>query len=87
MIDNVQERRFEQEENGLKVWAEYRIREGKYLIPHVEADPALRGLGAASRLMEAIVEHGRAHRLFIVPRCSYALAWFGRHPEARDVLG
>jgi uncharacterized protein len=86
MIDNFQERRFEQEENGLKVWAEYRIREGKYLIPHVEADPALRGAGAASRLMQAVVEHARAHRLVIVPRCSYAQDWFGRHPEARDVL-
>jgi predicted GNAT family acetyltransferase len=22
----------------------------------------------------------------IVPRCSYARAWFKRHPEAQDVL-
>jgi uncharacterized protein len=87
MIDNAQERRFELEENGLKVWAEYRIREGKYLISHVEADPGLRGAGAASRLMLAVVEHARAQRLVIVPRCSYAQYWFGRHPEAQDVLG
>jgi predicted GNAT family acetyltransferase len=24
--------------------------------------------------------------LVIVPRCSYARAWFARHPEAGDVL-
>ena len=86
MIDNSAQSRFEREENGLLAWAEYRIRDGKYLIPHVEAEPALRGTGAAGRLMQDIVELARARQLVIVPRCSYARAWFARHPEAGDVL-
>jgi predicted GNAT family acetyltransferase len=86
MIDNKDASRFELEENGLMAWAEYRIRDGKYVIPHVEADPPLRGTGAASRLMQQIVDHARADQLAIVPRCSYARAWFARHPEAEDVL-
>jgi predicted GNAT family acetyltransferase len=87
MIDNREESRFELEENGLLVWAEYRIRDGKYLIPHVEAELPLRGTGAAGRLMQQIVDHARAQKLVLVPRCSYAQAWFERHPEADDVLG
>ncbi len=86
MIDNKDASRFELEENGLMAWAEYRIRDGKYVIPHVEADPPLRGTGAASRLMQQIVDHARADQLAIVPRCSYARVWFARHPEAEDVL-
>jgi uncharacterized protein len=86
MEDNKQLHRFELTENGLVVFAEYRIRDGKYLLPHVEADPALRGTGAAGRLMAAIVDHARAQKLTLVPRCSYALAWFKRHPDAADVL-
>ena len=86
MIDNKDAERFELSENGLMVWAIYRIREGKYQIPHVEADPPLRGTGAAGRLMEQIVAHARDNQLVIVPRCSYARAWFQRHPEAQDVL-
>jgi predicted GNAT family acetyltransferase len=86
MIDNKDQSRFELEENGLLVFAEYRIRDGQYVIPHVEADPALRGTGAAGRLMQQIVEHARANQLVIVPRCSYARAWFQRHPDAADVL-
>ena len=86
MIDNAAESRFEREENGLLAWAEYRIRDGQYLLPHVEAEPPLRGTGAAGRLMADIVEHARAQKLVIVPRCPYARAWFGRHPEAQDVL-
>jgi predicted GNAT family acetyltransferase len=86
MIDNKEESRFEREENGLLAWANYRIRDGQYQIPHVEADPPLRGTGAAGRLMQEIVEHARVQQLVIVPRCSYARAWFARHPEAQDVL-
>ena len=86
MIDNREESRFEREENGLLAWAEYRIRDGQYLLPHVEAEPPLRGTGAAGRLMADIVEHARAQKLVIVPRCPYARAWFARNPEAQDVL-
>jgi len=86
VIDNTQASRFEREENGLLAWANYRIQDGKHLIPHVEAEPPLRGTGAAGRLMQDIVEHARANQLVIVPRYSYARAWFTRHPEAQDVL-
>ena len=86
MIDNKDESRFELEENGLLAWADYRIRDGKYLLPHVEAEPPLRGTGAAGRLMQQIVDHARAHQLVLVPRCHYARLWFERHLEASDVL-
>lgn len=86
MTDNKELQRFELVENGLTVFADYRLRDGKYLLRHVEADPALRGTGAAARLMAAIVEHARAQKLTLVPRCSYAVAWFKRHPDAADVL-
>lgn len=86
MIDNKAASRFEREEDGLLAWATYRIQDGKHLIPHVEAELPLRGTGAAGRLMQEIVEHARDHQLVIVPRCSYARAWFARHPEAQDVL-
>ena len=86
MIDNKEASRFEREENGLLAWANYHIRDGQYQLPHVEADPPLHGTGAAGRLMQEIVDHARAQQLVIVPRCSYARAWFARHPEAQDVL-
>jgi predicted GNAT family acetyltransferase len=85
--DNTAQSRFELEENGLLAWANYRLRDGVYVLPHVEADPPLRGTGAAGRLMQQIVEHARAHQLVLEPRCSYARAWFQRHPDAEDVLG
>ena len=87
MIDNKEMQRFEAEENGKLVFADYRIRDGRYALVHVEADPQLRGTGAAPRLMEAIAAHARANALKLQPRCSYAVTWFRRHPEAKDLLG
>ena len=45
-----------------------------------------RGAGAAGRFMQALVDHARAERLKLVPRCSYAVAWLKRHREYEDVL-
>lgn len=87
MIDNVEQHRFEATEKNMLVFADYRIRDGVYALVHVEAEPDLRGTGAAPRLMEAIIAHARAHQLKLRPRCSYAVAWFRRHPEAADLIG
>lgn len=86
MIDNAAEHRFELTEGPYMAWADYRVQGGRYVLPHVEAEPPLRGTGAAGRLMEQIVAHARAHRLVLDPRCSYARIWFQRHPDAQDVL-
>jgi uncharacterized protein len=87
VIDNQELHRFELEENGHLVFASYRIHDTRYVITHVEADPELRGTGAASRLMEAIVARARANNFKLVPRCSYAVTWFARHPAMSDLIG
>jgi predicted GNAT family acetyltransferase len=86
MIDNAEKQRFELSENGHLVFADYRIRDGRHALTHIEADPALRGTGAAARLMEAIIAHARAGGLKLQARCPYAVAWFKRHPEAGDLI-
>ena len=85
--DNPQESRFEWEEAGEVAFADYYTRGETRVIPHVEAPMALRGTGAAGRLMQAVADHARAERIKLVPTCSYAVAWFRRHRDAGDVLG
>jgi predicted GNAT family acetyltransferase len=87
MIDNEQLHRFELEENGHLVFANYRTHDNRCVITHVEADPELRGTGAASRLMEAIVARAKENNFKLVPRCWYAVVWFARHPEMSDMIG
>ena len=86
IFDNIERQRFEMEEDGKLIFASYRLRDGAYALVHVEADLALRGTGAASRFMTALIAHAREHGLKLAPYCSYARAWFQRHPETRDLL-
>lgn len=69
-----------------RVWADYATQGAVRTLLHVEAEPALRGTGAAGRFMQALADHARAEGLKLAPRCSYAVVWFKRHPDAADVL-
>ena len=71
--------RYELEEEGKLAFADVQRQGDRLIIPHVEADPALRGKGTAGRLMEGIVAHARQEGLTLVPLCSYARAWLQRN--------
>lgn len=84
--DNPDAQRFEWSEDGQIVYADYRGGPERLAITHVEAPVALRGSGAAGRLMEAMTEHSRRKGLKLVPVCGYAVVWYRRHRAAADVL-
>jgi len=71
--------RYELEVDGLLAVADYQRSGHRLVIPHVEADPALRGQGAAGRLMEKVAQTARAEGMRITPLCSYAAAWLQRN--------
>lgn len=68
------------------VHANYAFQGDARVILHVEADPALRGTGAAGTFMQSLAEHARAEGLKLAPRCSYAVAWLKRHSQYDDVV-
>jgi predicted GNAT family acetyltransferase len=84
--DNSGESRFELVEEGLTAFADYYRRGEALVIPHVESPIPLRGKGTAARLMLGVAQIARQERLKLIPTCSYAVAWFRRHPEWNDVL-
>jgi len=86
IADNSERHRFEQEEDGKLVFASYRMQGATYALVHVEADPQLRGTGAAGRFMTALMDYARGRGLKLQPFCSYARAWFQRHPDDADLL-
>jgi predicted GNAT family acetyltransferase len=85
--DNALAHRFELDEAGETAFANYRRAQGRLIVDHVEAPEALRGSGAAGRLMEGVVAEARREGLRITPLCGYAAAWLKRHPEHGDLLG
>ncbi len=86
VVDNKTRQRFELEEHGLIAFADYRLSGTRLSIPHVEAPPALRGTGAAGRLMDGLLGIARRDGLKVVPICPYALAYIRRHKEHHDLM-
>ena len=86
VIDNTEESRFELVENGLTTYADYRRHGDRLIIPYVYAPPALRGGGAAGRLMEGVLAIARRDGLKVTPLCGYAAAYIRRHRQHHDLV-
>lgn len=86
IIDHAARSRFEMVEDGKLAFADYALRDGVLLLPHVEVDPELRGRGAAARLMEGILQLAHERGWKVTPICSYAVAYIHRHPEHQTLL-
>jgi predicted GNAT family acetyltransferase len=80
-------RRYEMDEQGQTSWADYEVRDGRLFVMHVESPPALRGTGAAGRLMAAMSADIRRRDFKVTPICGYAAAWLRRSHEFRDLVG
>jgi len=77
--------RYELDEDNLTSWADYRLSGDRIFIDHVESPVALRGTGAAGRLMAAMSADIRAKGLKVTPICGYAAAWLRRSKEFGDL--
>ena len=87
VTDNKAASRYERVVNGQTVFADYRREGATLFIAHVEAPPALRGTGAASAFMQALMETLRAEGVTkVVPLCGYAAAWLTKHKDYADLL-
>lgn len=84
--NNAEAARYELDEQGQTSWADYRLKGERLYIDHVESPPALRGTGAAGRLMKALAQDARNRGLKITPICGYAAAWLRRSPEFKDLV-
>ena len=79
VIDNTGASRFELDIDGQVAHADYRVEGDTLYIDYVEAPPALRGTGAAGRLMEGVMTAAAEKGYAVVPVCGYAAAWMRRH--------
>jgi uncharacterized protein len=86
LVDNPDHSRFELDVDGQTVFASYRRSEGVLTILWVEAPPALRGTGAAGKLMTLVAERARSEGVRIVPVCGYAAGWLRASKTYRDLV-
>ncbi len=55
-------------------------------INHTFTHQSRRGEGLAKKLMDALYDHLKQNNLKALPTCSYAVVYFERYPEKRDIL-
>lgn len=84
--DNAAAHRYEMDAPEGMSFADYRDIAGVRVILHVETPAEAQGRGYAQKLMDAVVEEARTNKRAIRASCSYAVAYFRRHPAAADVL-
>jgi predicted GNAT family acetyltransferase len=79
---------FKQDESG-KILAEILFPDegpGTAAITRTFVDGSLEGQGIADKLMKAAVAEIKAQGKQAAPVCSYAVKWFEKHPEHKDLL-
>ncbi len=86
VTDNRAQRRFELMEDGHTAYADYAVEKDVLSIKYVFAPEALRGSGAAGRLMAGVTDFARAQNLKIIPICGYAASWLRKHKEHHDLM-
>jgi hypothetical protein len=87
---------FKQDENRIyltdpegKTIAEVLIPEKETGIRDIErtfVDDSLRGQGIADKLLTAVVDRLQEEGKKAIPSCSYAVKWFGNHPEHEGLV-
>lgn len=60
--------------------------DGVAVIDHTFVDGSLRGQGVAGQLVRAAADQIRSKGKKARAVCTYARAWFDRHPEQADLL-
>ena len=63
----------------------YTLAGSRMTILHTEITPALRGSGAARKLLDAAMQWARAENIKVASRCSYASAVLDRAPQYADL--
>lgn len=78
--------RFEVRVDNVDCELDYVLHDRVMTITHTGVPPAAGGKGIAAALVQAAFDAARAEGWKVVPACSYAAAWMGRHPEQADLL-
>lgn len=84
--ENAEASRFELPFPTGTVTADFLREPGLFVVTYVYAPPALRGTGAADRLMRGVAAQARAESRNILALCGYARRWLGAHSAHADLL-
>lgn len=78
--------RFSTQVDGAHCELDYTLAADVMTITHTGVPPEVGGRGIAAALVQEALATARREGWRVVPACSYAAVWLGRHPEYRDLV-
>lgn len=84
--DNVKEKRFELERDGVTAYSTYERQNGVVTIIHTRVPPEASGKGLGTALAKGVLELIRNNGEKVVPVCPFIAAYMRRHRETQALL-
>lgn len=73
--------------DGVEAFLKFHVGKGKMYLDATYTPEEHRGKGVGTKMMEAAINYAKERKLSIVPICPFAVEYFKRHPEYKDMLG
>lgn len=86
LVNNKAEERFEIEVNKHYSYVEYKILNNMFALLHTATEPELAGTGAATALIEKLLQYVDENDIKILPYCPFVFAYIKKHPEWKKVV-
>lgn len=86
LIKNEDRKRFEIEVNGHYAFVNYGEYGSQVALVHTEAEPELKGTGAASAVIEKTLQLLKENGKTVLPYCPFVFAFIKKHPEWKQVV-
>ncbi len=72
--------------HGEAGYAQYERLDRTVVFTHTVIDPAFKGQGMGSRLVQAALDDVRQHGESVVPQCAFVADYIRRHPAYADLV-
>jgi predicted GNAT family acetyltransferase len=86
VVLNAAKSRFEMHLDGGVAVLDYQLRPGEIVLAYAGVPTQLRGHGLGSQIVKAALDYARAHRLTVIPHCSFVASYIAGHPEYFDLV-
>lgn len=86
IIHDASRHRFVTIVDGYEGYVEYERVGDSIALTHTIVPAEIGGRGIAGDLVKQAFEYAKEEGLSVIPVCSYAVAWVGRHPEYQDLV-
>ncbi len=83
---NEAEKRFEIEVDKHYAFINYEEADHQIALVHTEADPQLKGTGAAAAVVEKTLEYIKKTGKKVLPFCPYIFAYIKKNPEWKTIV-